>query len=111
MHNSSEAVASKPVSDTRIIVFEAIAKRQIVATCYNGEQLKLAPHCLFERHGDLFVRALNLNKTWRVEEDPRLGQFKLAGLVGTELLDEPFEPLPAYEAALPRPDDNLILTV
>lgn len=99
------------MSDTRLKLIEAIARKQTVAARYNGGLLKLAPHVLFERHGDLFVSALNLNKTWRTEEDRRLGQFKLAGLEATELLDETFDPLPSYEAAAPRSDDTLILTI
>ncbi|MBB4640377.1 hypothetical protein [Rhizorhapis suberifaciens] len=99
------------MSETRITMIEAIARKQTVAARYNGDLIKLAPHLLFERHGDLFVSALNMSKNWRTDVEPRLGQFKLAGLVATELLDETFEPLPSYEAAAPRSDDTLILTV
>lgn len=99
------------MSDPRLTLMEAIARKQVVAARYNGEEIKLAPHLLFERHGDLFVRALNLSKAWRSEEDKRLGQFKLAGLVATELLDETFEPLPGYDATAPRPEDTTLLAV
>lgn len=99
------------MTDTRLKLIEAIARKKTVAARYNGGLLKLAPHVLFERHGDLFVSALNLSKTWRTDEERRLGQFKLAGLEATELLEETFDPLPSYEAAAPRSDDTLILTV
>jgi len=99
------------MSETRLKLIEAIARKKTVAARYNGGLLKLAPHVLFERHGDLFVSALNLTKAWRTEEDKRLGQFKLAGLDAAELLDESFDPLPSYEAAAPRADDTLILTI
>jgi hypothetical protein len=99
------------MSEPRMTLMEAIARKQTVAARYNGEQVRLAPHLLFERRGDLFVRALNLSKNWRADEEPRLGQFKLAGLAATELLDEEFAPLPDYEAVPPHPDDGLILTV
>jgi hypothetical protein len=98
-------------SETRMTLMAAIARRQTVAAQYNGAQITLAPHLLFERHGDLFVRALNLNKNWRDEADRRLGQFKLAGLAGIRLLEEQFLPLPTYEAAPPRSDDILILAI
>lgn len=99
------------MSETRIKLIEAIARKQAVAARYNGGLIKLAPHLLFERHGDLFVSALNMSKSWRTDDERRLGQFKLAGLEATELLEETFDPLPSYEAAAPRDDDTLILTI
>lgn len=99
------------MSETRLKLMEAIARRQTVTARYNGDLIKLAPHLLFERHGELFVSALNMSKSWRNDDERRLGQFKLAGLVATELLDERFDPLPSYEAAAPRSDDTLILTI
>jgi hypothetical protein len=99
------------MSEARMTLIEAIARKQAVAARYNGEHIKLAPHLLFERRGDLFVRALNMGKAWRADEEPRLGQFKLAGLGATELLDEKFDPLPDFDAMPPHPTDALILTV
>lgn len=104
-------LGSLPVIDTRLMIMEAIARQQAVTACYNGAQIKLAPHLLFERHGDLYTSALNLSKGWRTDDERRLGQFKLAGLVATELLDEGFDPLPSYNAAAPRAGDTLILAI
>ena len=99
------------MSEPRLTVIEAIARKQTLAAQYNGDLLKLAPHLLFERRGDLFVGALNLSKPRRADDELRLGQFKLAGLGAIELLAENFDPLPSFEAAAPRADDTLILTV
>ena len=99
------------MSDARLKLMEAIARRKAVEAQYNGQRINLPPHLMFERRGDLFVSALNLGKTWRSDEDPRLGQFKLAGLGAPDLLDESFDPLPDYEAAAPREDDTLLLAV
>ncbi len=99
------------MDDIRVKLMEAIARKRTVAARYNGERLKLAPHLLFERHGDLFIGALNLSKNWRADDERRLGQFKLAGLASAELLDETFDPLPSYQAAAPRADDTLVLAV
>lgn len=99
------------MDNIRVTMLEAIARQRVVATCYNGERIRLAPHLLFERHGDLFIGALNLDKNWRADDEPRLGQFKLAGLGGAELLDETFDPLPSYEAAAPRAEDTLVLAI
>lgn len=99
------------MSDNRLVLFEAISRKRIVEAQYNGITIRLAPHLMFERHGDLFVSALNLGKVWRSDEEPRLGQFKLAGLGNAALLDEPFEPLATFKPAAPRADDVLILAV
>lgn len=90
---------------------KAIAHRKVVEARYNNGTVTLAPHLLFERHGDLFTSALNMGKTWRVDEDPRLGQFKLAGLADVRLTDETFAPLPSFVPEAPREDDLPILAV
>lgn len=99
------------MNQTRITLIEAIARKQMVAAQYNGKLMRLAPHLLFERHGDLYVSAFNMSKSWQSGDELRLGQFKLAGLVAAELLDESFDPLPSFEQSPPRGDDNLILAI
>ena len=99
------------MDEIRVKLMKAITRQQIVETRYNGELIRLAPHLLFERHGDLFVRALNLNKNWRADDEPRLGQFKLAGLGGAEVLDETFEALLSYQPSAPRVGDTLVLSI
>jgi hypothetical protein len=99
------------MTELRIKLIEAIARQRTVAVRYNGERLKLAPHLLFERHGDLFIGAPNLGKNWRDYDERRLGQFKLAGLGAAELLDETFDPLPSYQAEAPRVEDNLVMAI
>jgi hypothetical protein len=99
------------MSDTRLKMMEAIARRRTVTADYNGNRMTLAPHQLFERHGDLFVSALNLGKNWREDEEPRLGLFKLDGLGAAEVEETGFDPLPTFEAAAPRDDDVLLMAV
>lgn len=99
------------MDNTRITMMEAIARKRTVTARYNGNEIKLAPHLLFERHGDLFVSAFNMSKAWRTDDERRLGQFKLAGLGALRLLDESFEPLPSYEPSPPRAEDTPILAI
>ncbi len=99
------------MTETRIKLIEAIARKQTVEARYNGDVIKLAPHLLFERHGDLFISALNMSKAWRSDDERRLGQFKLSGLAVMEVLDEGFDPLPSFQPSVPRSDDTLILAV
>ncbi len=97
------------MSDNRIVLMEAIARRRLVEARYNGAVMELAPHLIYERHGELFVSALNTLKPWRSEEERRLGQFKLAGLSDTKVLETAFEPLPDFDGVPPRPDDVVVL--
>ncbi|MEQ1543333.1 MAG: hypothetical protein HOO94_04085 [Novosphingobium sp.] len=99
------------MSDNRLLMLEAIARKRTIAASYNGQRIVLAPHLLYERHGDQYVAALNFGKVWRSDEAPRLGQFKLAGLASAELLDESFEPLTSFDGAVPREGDVAILAV
>lgn len=99
------------MEDTRLKLMEAIVRKRTVAVHYNGQTLKIAPHLIFERHGDLFVEALNLSKNWREDDDRRLGQFKLAGLRQAEMLEEGFDPLPAYKAEAPRGEDTIVMAL
>lgn len=99
------------MSDPRLTLLEAISRRRYVEAQYNGTTIRLAPHLMFERHGDLFVAALNLGKVWRSDEAPRLGQFKLAGLSEPRLLDEEFEPQGGFRPEVPREGDVLVLAV
>ena len=99
------------MDDTRLKLMEAIARRRMVTAQYNGNVMRLAPHQMFERRGDLFISALNLSKNWRSPDDWKLGHYKLDGLAVTELRDEEFEPLPSFEAAAPHENDTLLLAV
>ena len=108
MHNETSA---KPSGDPRMVLFEAIARKRAVTAQYNGVQMRLAPHVLFERRGDLFLSALNMTKNWRSDDERYLGHFKLDGLGETELTEEGFDPLPSFQPAVPQPDDKLVMAV
>ena len=97
--------------ENRLTIMEAIARKQAVSARYNGGEMILAPYLLFERHGDLFVRAQNLSKARRADDESPLGQFKLDGLAMMVLTDVAFEPSPTYLAVTPRPDDTLIFAI
>lgn len=90
---------------------EGIARKVLVTARYNGQALSLAPHALLARHGELFVRALNLSKNWRSDDEKRLGHFKVAGLAAVEVTEESFEVLPTSEPLLSKPDEDLVFAV
>jgi len=99
------------MTEVRMTILEAIARKQAIRARYNGGEVILAPHLMYERHGDLFIGALNLGKTWRDDAERQLGQFKLRGLGDVALAGETFEPLPSFEAVPPRADDTLVFAI
>lgn len=103
--------APDPTREVQLTIMEGIARARLITAQYNGKVIRLAPHMLFERRGDLFVSALNVGKVWRNDEEPRLGQFKLAGLQTGKLVDEPFEPLAGFSGTAPRSDDIVLFSI
>jgi hypothetical protein len=63
----------------------AIERRVFLIATYNRNSIRLAPHSLFERHGDPFLRAVTLEVDGRTPKEPKLGTFKLAGLSSVTL--------------------------
>lgn len=110
MHNSPLS-PDMDAGDTRLKMIEAIAQKRAISARYNGSVMKLAPHALFERHGELFICALNMGKAWRTEQERRLGQFKLSGLSETAVLKENFDALQTEASSSLRPSDSLLLAV
>ena len=106
MHNAPES--EQTVERTFI---EAIARKRLVAANYNGDQMLLAPHQLFARHGALFISALNTARNWRDGDERRLGQFKLAGLSNVVLESDSFEPLATFDCKPPRQGDEHLFSV
>lgn len=102
---------SEPEVSNEKILLEAIARLRVIVADYNGAQMRLAPHQLFSRHGDLFVSALNTGKNWRSADERRLGHFKVGGLSRIALTEDAFEPLPGFDGGLPREGDVPLFAV
>ena len=111
MHNDLATRTGDDPDHSRIQILEAVARRLLLTATYNGQKLTLAPHALFARRGDLFVSALNLTKSWRSDEERRLGYFKVAGLAGVEVTQDSFDVLPDSGPLLSRAGDELLLAV
>ena len=111
MHSEPASDGGSDLDASRIKIIEGIARRLLLTARYNGQSLSLAPHALITRHGELFLRALNLSKNWRSDDERRLGNFKVSGLAAVEVTDQPFEALASSEPLLTRPEDDLVLAV
>ena len=64
------------------VLAESIGRRVCVNATYNRVAVVLAPHSLFERHGDLFLRAVTIEHDGRKPREARLGTFNAKGLSG-----------------------------
>lgn len=81
------------------LILEAIATGRCIEATYNRMRMKLAPHVLYTRHGDLFLDAVAVEREGREPREAKLGTFKLAGFQGAELTATPFEPFPGFDAS------------
>jgi hypothetical protein len=73
-------VLERAQDEIEAIVAAALAKRILIAVSYNRGRSLLAPHSLFEKHGDLHVRAVTVERDGAAPKTRKLGTFKLAGL-------------------------------
>src|SRR5579862_1660723 len=80
-------------------LLEAIALRKCVIATYNGLVMKLAPHILYTRHGELYIDAVALERAGQPPREIKIGTFKLAGLTNLTLAEQMFEPQEIFEPA------------
>ncbi|HVQ09967.1 MAG TPA: hypothetical protein VMS43_16190 [Allosphingosinicella sp.] len=84
------------------ILLEAIALRTCVRAVYNGGRVTLAPHILYQRHDELFIDAITIERDDRPPREVKLGTFKLSGLRNLALAGRPFAPEPSFDPGDPR---------
>jgi hypothetical protein len=79
------------------LLFEAIALKKCIEATYNRTVMRLAPHILYTRHGEVYLDAVALLKEGRAPREIKLGTFKVAGLNELLLTEEPFDALHVFE--------------
>lgn len=80
------------------ILLEAIATRKCVRALYNRTVMKLAPHILYTKHGELYMDAVAFERNGAQPRELKVGSFKLAGLNELVLLAETFAPQAIFNA-------------
>ena len=78
------------------LLAHAIKRKVCITATYNRGAATLAPHSLFERHGDLFLRAVTVDYDGRKPKEPKLGTFKLSGLNDLAVTRKLFSPKAAF---------------
>lgn len=84
------------------ILMEAIARHIAVTAIYNRQQVQLAPHIAYTRHGDLFIDGVVIERDGRPPRELKLGSFKFAGLSEIALTRRHFDPSPLFDPAAER---------
>lgn len=100
MHNASpETMPTADAGEATRLVLEAIARRRCIEATYNRTAVKLAPHILYTRHGELFVDAVTVEREGRPPQQSKLGTFKLAGLAVRGVVVRSFCAEPVFDPA------------
>lgn len=81
------------------VILEGIVRKKCVAATYNRMAVILAPHVLFTRNDALYVGAVTIERDGQPPREPKLGLFKLDGLVGLRLDERDFTISDVYEPA------------
>ncbi len=68
------------LKEIEAVITYAIAKKVCIAAIYNKVAVTLAPHSLFTRHDELYLRGVTVEHDGRKPREAKLGTFKLAGL-------------------------------
>lgn len=84
------------------ILLEAIALHKSITARYNRGTVRLAPHILYTRHGELHVDATTLERDGQPPRETKLGTFKLAGLTDLALDGGSFELFAEFDPAAAR---------
>lgn len=81
---------TQQASPEQILEF-AIDRSLMVSTAYNRGRSVLAPHSLFTKHDELYLRAVTVERDGRPPREAKLGTFKLIGLSDLALTDRSFD--------------------
>ena len=93
------------------VVLEGIVRKQCVAATYNRMAVILAPHVLFMKNDAPYVGAVTVTRDGQPPREPKLGLFKLDGLVGLRLDGREFKTSDLYEARDERFAASVLMAV
>jgi hypothetical protein len=97
--------------ETNKILLEAIALRKCVEASYNRGVVKIAPHILYTKHGELFVDAVTIDRDGKPPREVKIGTFKLSGLEIRGLVDRTFDVEPTFDPANDKYDGVTLFAV
>jgi len=93
------------------LILEAIACQTCITATYNRMSVKLAPHILYTRHGELYVDAVTMARDGRIPAEAKIGAFKLTGLTDLALVEAQFRPQPVFDPREQRYEGTTVFAV
>lgn len=93
------------------IILEAIALKKCIEATYNRMVVKLAPHILYTRHGELYVDAVTVERDGKPPREIKLGTFKLSGLSIAGIIPRPFTAETIFDPKDPKYDGVTLFVV
>lgn len=111
--NNSATLQSAPTTPapSPTVIFEAIVKRQAVTATYNRGEVVLAPHMIFTKHDEIYIDAVTVERDGKPPREEKLGQFKLAGLVGLRITPRRFVPSGLFNPTDEKYGGNALMAV
>ena len=93
------------------VILEGIGRKTCVVATYNRMEVILAPHVLLTKNDALYVGAVTVVRDGQFPREPKLGLFKLDGLVGLRPDGRAFETSSVYEPEDERFGGAVIMAV
>ncbi len=93
------------------VVIGAIARELCVEATYNRQPVRLAPHIVYTRHGEVYVDAVTLLREDKPPREEKVRSFKLTGLSGIRATDIPFRRSALYDPSLPRYEGETVFAL
>lgn len=93
------------------IIFEAIVRKLRVVATYNRMDVTLAPHVIYTKNDALYVGAVTMFRDGQIPREEKMGAFKLDGLVGLRLIEDPFAVSTVWDPKDERFRDGVLLTI
>lgn len=84
------------------LALQAIAQERCIDATYNRLAVRLAPHILYTRHGELYLDAVTIHRDGQPPREEKIGSFKLSGLGPLQITDQRFARSSLFDPALER---------
>lgn len=97
-----------PTTDATEVLRHALAHHLCVRATYNKVGFILAPHILYERHGEAHLDAVAIERAGAKPQEVKLGTFKLSGLRDLAMTSEPVTMIKGFHASDPRYGEQVI---
>lgn len=81
------------------LIAQAVRRKLCIVAIYNRTPMTIAPHILYTKHDDLFIDGVVTLRDGKVPAEPKLGNFKLAGLNSLSLTAEGFTAVSLFNPA------------